>query len=157
MMFRVRQNPSRYQKNNGNLFMLTITSKIAIPLSEINISYITAQGSGGQNVNKVASAAHLRFSIEDSSLPDDFKQRLRQLSDHRITADGVIIIKAQSHRTREQNRQSALNRLQEVIQSVASVPKKRKPTRPSAGAKRKRLDSKNKRGQTKIMRSKVEE
>ena len=137
--------------------MLPITSRISVPLSEINISYITAQGSGGQNVNKVASATHLRFSITDSSLPEEFKQRLLQLSDHRITSDGVIIIKAQSHRTREQNRQSALHRLQGIIKSVASVPKKRKPTKPTAGSKRKRLDSKNKRSQTKVMRSKVEE
>lgn len=137
--------------------MLIINDKISIPLNEIDIAYITAQGSGGQNVNKVASAAHLRFSVPDSSLPDDIKKRLLHLSDQRITSEGVIVIKAQSHRTREQNRQSALHRLQEIIKSVTSVPKKRKPTKPTAGSKTRRLDSKNKRAQTKALRGKVKE
>lgn len=137
--------------------MLSITSNIEIPLSEISISYVKAQGSGGQNVNKVATAAHLRFSIKDSTLPDEIKQRLLQLSDQRITADGIIIIKGQKHRNREQNRNSALQRLQEIIKSVASTPKKRKPTKPTAGSRQKRLDKKSKRSQIKVMRSSIED
>ncbi len=137
--------------------MLKISKKTSVPLSEIQISYVTAQGSGGQNVNKVATAAHLRFDIHNSSLPEEMKHRLLNLSDHRITSEGVVIIKAQSHRTREQNRQSALNRLQELIKKVASVPKKRKPTKPTAASKRRRLDNKSKRSTTKSLRGKVRE
>jgi len=137
--------------------MVFVNEKISIPDEEISLSAIRAQGAGGQNVNKLATAAHLRFSINESSLPDDFKQRLLQLSDQRITTDGTIVIKAQSHRTREQNRQSALHRLQKLIKSVATVPKKRKPTKPSKGSTLKRLETKTKRGQTKAMRSRVEE
>lgn len=137
--------------------MLQITNNIAIPLSEIDISYITAQGSGGQNVNKVSTAAHLRFPIATSSLPDEIKKRLLNLADHRITAAGIIIIKAQSYRTREQNRQSAFHRLQEIIKSVTSVPRKRKPTKPTAGSKSRRLDSKSRRGKTKSLRGKIKE
>ena len=135
--------------------LLKIKGDISIAESEIQVSYVTAQGSGGQNVNKVATAAHLRFDIHNSSLPDEIKQRLLKLSDQRITADGVIIIKAQSHRTREQNRQSALNRLQEVIKKVASVPKKRKPTKPTSASKQRRLDDKSKRSATKSLRGKI--
>ena len=135
--------------------LLKIKGDISIAESEIQVSYVTAQGSGGQNVNKVATAAHLRFDIHNSSLPDEIKQRLLKLSDQRITADGVIIIKAQSHRTREQNRQSALNRLQEMIKKVASVPKKRKPTKPTSASKQRRLDDKSKRSATKSLRGKI--
>ena len=137
--------------------MLKINANITIPLSEIQFSYMTAQGSGGQNVNKVATAAHLRFDIRASSLPEELKERLLTLSDHRISSDGVIIIKGQSYRTREQNRQSALHRLEKIIKSVASPPKKRKPTKPTAASKRRRLDSKTKRSTTKNLRGKVRE
>ncbi len=137
--------------------MLTISANLSISLNEIQISYVTAQGSGGQNVNKVATAAHLRFDIRNSSLPDEIKQRLLKFSDQRITSDGVIIIKAQSHRTREQNRQAALRRLQQLIKKVASPPKKRKPTKPTAAAKKRRMDNKSKRSETKSLRGKVRE
>ena len=137
--------------------MLKISDQITVPLGEIQISYVTAQGAGGQNVNKVATAAHLRFDIRNSSLPDEIKHRLLNLSDQRISSDGVIIIKAQSHRTREQNRQSALNRLQAMIKKVASVPKKRKPTKPTAASKQRRLDNKSKRSTTKSLRGKIRE
>jgi ribosome-associated protein len=136
---------------------LKISRNLTLPLSEIVISYVSAQGSGGQNVNKVATAAHLRFDINASSLPPDIKQRLLNLPDQRISSDGTIIIKAQSHRTREQNRQSALNRLQALIKSVATPPKKRKPTKPTRASKQRRLDTKNKRSATKSLRGKVRE
>ncbi|MCK4838478.1 MAG: aminoacyl-tRNA hydrolase, partial [Desulfobulbaceae bacterium] len=111
---------------------------------------------GGQNVNKVATAIHLRFDIHASSLPDYYKQRLLALSDQRISKEGVIIIKAQQTRSQEKNREEALRRLQELVRSVSVTPKKRKATKPSRNAKRKRLDSKKKRGNVKSMRGKVD-
>lgn len=137
--------------------MLRISNNISIPLNEIEISYVTAQGSGGQNVNKTATAAHLRFSITDSSLPEDVKQRLLNLSDQRITSDGTIVIKAQKHRTREQNRRSALHRLEELLRSVAKPPKKRKATKPTASSRQRRLEEKNQRSRIKSLRRKIED
>lgn len=122
---------------------------------EIQFSAIRAQGAGGQNVNKVASAIHLRFAIRSSSLPDVIKARLLALRDQRITADGVIVIKAQSSRSQEQNRAEAVARLQELVDSVAVLPRQRKATRPTLASKRRRLESKATRGQVKRLRGKV--
>ncbi|UBF30663.1 aminoacyl-tRNA hydrolase (plasmid) [Kovacikia minuta CCNUW1] len=137
--------------------MLKITNRTAIPLSDIEFSAIRSQGAGGQNVNKVATAIHLRFDINASSLSPIYKERLLNLGDSRITKDGIIIIKAQQHRTQEQNKEDALNRLQELLQSVTVTPKKRKPTKPSRSARKKRLDSKTKRAQLKSLRGNVKE
>ncbi len=131
--------------------------RLPVPAAEIEITAVRAQGAGGQNVNKVASAIHLRFDIAASSLPDACKARLLALDDRRITADGVLVIKAQEHRSQELNREEALRRLAELIRKALVPRKKRKATRPTRGSQLKRLEHKTKRGDLKRSRAKVAE
>ena len=133
--------------------MLKISRQISIPDHEIEISAIRSQGAGGQKVNKVCSAIHLRFDSQKSSLPEIYKQKLLKYRDRRITQDGIIIIKAQEFRSQDKNRLMALARLQQLIRRVAVVHKERKPTRPTKGSKVKRLETKTRHGRLKRMRS----
>ena len=134
--------------------MLSISSKISIADEEIDIHYIRAQGAGGQNVNKVASAAHLRFDIKHSSLSETIKQRLLAMSDRRISADGVLVIKAQRYRDQAKNRADALERMKALIIKATGNRKKRIATKPSKNAQRKRINNKTHRGKTKVLRGK---
>jgi len=132
--------------------MLRINEHINIAGEEIEINAILAQGAGGQNVNKVSSAIHLRFDLQASSLPEAVKRRLLLKNDQRITADGVIVIKAQNHRSQDKNRAEALSRLTDLVKSALKAPRKRIPTRPGRAAKERRMDSKKKRGSLKKLR-----
>jgi ribosome-associated protein len=136
--------------------MLSISNYVSIPDSEIELQAIRSQGPGGQNVNKVSTAIHLRFDIANSSLPAFYKEELLKLNDNRISKEGVIVIKAQASRSQIQNREEALGRLQVMVKSVAVTQKRRRPTKPTKGSKLRRVDGKTKRGQLKTLRGKID-
>lgn len=137
--------------------MISLSSNVELDENELDISAIRSQGAGGQNVNKVSSAIHLRFDIQGSSLPDFYKERLLQFRDARINKDGVVVIKAQQYRTQEKNREDAITRLVQLIQAATVVEKPRRPTRPTKASQKRRVDSKTLRGKTKSLRGRVED
>jgi ribosome-associated protein len=137
--------------------MLPISSSVSIPDHDIEIHAIRSQGAGGQNVNKVSTAIHLQFDIRASSLPPFYKEELLKLRDHRISAEGIITIKAQQHRTQERNREDALERLRLLIQSVAVPRKKRRPTKPTKGSQNRRIEGKKRQGRLKTLRKTLDE
>lgn len=136
--------------------MLLISSNVVIPDREVDIQAIRAQGAGGQNVNKVSTAIHLRFDIGASSLPEFYKERLLALRDQRITKEGVIVIKSQRYRTQEKNREDAFKRLVDLIKAATVMQKKRRPTKPTKGSQKRRMESKTKHGRLKTLRGRVD-
>ena len=136
---------------------IKISNQVSIPSREVEIQAIRAQGAGGQNVNKVSTAFHLRFDIRGSSLPDEVKQRLTGMRDQRISSEGILVIKAQRFRTQEKNRADAIERLRELIVSATRVEKKRRPTKPTRASQKRRMDSKTRRGQTKRLRRSLDD
>lgn len=134
---------------------MTMPAPLQVAEDEVQISAIRAQGDGGQNVNKVSSAVHLRFDIPASSLPEDVKERLLALRDSRITQEGVLVLKAQQHRSQDLNRLDAFSRLNELVNSVARPPKTRRATKPTYGSKQRRLEGKSQRSETKALRGRV--
>lgn len=135
--------------------MIRVTNSVSISEQEIEVNFIRSQGAGGQHVNKVASAVHLRFDIRASSLPDPIKEKLLHLRDHRLSKDGILVIKAQQFRSQEKNREDALRRLQKIVTEAARQQKKRKATKPGKAARKKRMEGKKRRAQLKVSRRKV--
>ncbi|CEA05297.1 peptidyl-tRNA hydrolase domain protein [Pseudomonas saudimassiliensis] len=137
--------------------MVRLSATVELDENELEITAIRSQGAGGQNVNKVSSAIHLRFDVQASSLPDFYKERLLQYRDARISKDGVVVIKAQQYRTQEKNREDAIARLVELIQAATVVEKTRRPTRPTRASQKRRVDSKTQRGKIKSLRGRVDD
>ncbi len=156
MFFSARDLPLRRQIVDEDCAMIKITPQIELDENEIHEEFIRSSGPGGQNVNKVSTAVHLRFDVNNSSsLPEKIRHRLIRLAGNRITKDGILVIKAERHRTREHNRRDAVNRLADLIIEASKVPKYRVRTKPSLTARRRRLEEKRKRGQTKKQRQRV--